>query len=133
MSILWWLVTLLAITTLVGIPFDVASFKLVNRTSSGRKVAILILAILYISLYFTGIALGFTVYEDALLLVIVIIPLPIISFILAVTAPKTTMPQAKETTDVSYLDQLERLKKLLDCGAITQEEYDKKKSEILDR
>lgn len=34
---------------------------------------------------------------------------------------------------MSYLDEIEKLKKLYDNGAITKEEYEKKKSEILSK
>ncbi|MCL2156650.1 MAG: SPFH domain-containing protein [Methanobrevibacter sp.] len=47
-----------------------------------------------------------------------------------------TEPQAPETTDSKKeedpLDRLLKLKQLLDAGAITQEEFDKEKSKILD-
>jgi len=40
---------------------------------------------------------------------------------------------AKETTsNVSYIEEIKKLKELLDSGAITQEEFEKEKKEILD-
>ena len=39
----------------------------------------------------------------------------------------------KQTHNTDYIDEIKRLKELLDCDAITQEEYDAKKKEILSR
>lgn len=41
--------------------------------------------------------------------------------------------QLNDNADKSNLAQIKELKELLDMGAITQEEYDKKKKELLDR
>ncbi len=38
---------------------------------------------------------------------------------------------AKESNTNSSLDEIKKLKELLDCGAITQEEFDSKKKELL--
>ena len=40
---------------------------------------------------------------------------------------------AKEKSQSDYITEIKRLKELLDTGAITQEEYDLKKSEILNK
>ena len=37
------------------------------------------------------------------------------------------------STGLNYIEEIKQLKELLDCGAITQEEYDKKKKEILEK
>ena len=39
----------------------------------------------------------------------------------------------KEEVEIDYIIEIQKLKELLDSGAITQEEYDAKKSEILNR
>lgn len=43
----------------------------------------------------------------------------------------TTQKISQGTTDVSYLDELERLASLHDQGIITQEEFDAKKKDLL--
>lgn len=47
-------------------------------------------------------------------------------------APKIARP-LKTSSSRDYIDEIKALKELLDCGAITQEEYDAKKKEILSR
>ena len=44
---------------------------------------------------------------------------------------KTKEPVVQKTTNSQIADDIKKFKELLDCGAITQEEYDKKKKEIL--
>ncbi len=44
---------------------------------------------------------------------------------------KEKEPVVQKTTNSQIADDIKKFKELLDCGAITQEEYDKKKKEIL--
>ena len=48
-------------------------------------------------------------------------------------APIRQPEPAKPTYNTDYIDEIKRLKELLDCDAITKEEYDAKKKEILSR
>ena len=41
-------------------------------------------------------------------------------------------PQPNKGRDYSYIDEIKQLKELLDCGALTQEEFDARKKKILE-
>jgi hypothetical protein len=48
------------------------------------------------------------------------------------TAPKVSAPSEPTALTIDPLDRLEKLARLLEQGALTQAEFDKKKAEILD-
>ena len=125
------------ICLLLGVPFGVISFVLMHKTYGVRKAIILIFTIVYFILAGLGFIILFAGSFSILSLYFFIFSLPFVitSFILVVTRPGNFSPKQPNLAkqNLAYIEELERLKKLLDCGAITKEEYDTKKSEILNR
>ena len=132
----WLLIVVYSFVLFACVPAGVVSFVLLHKTYGGRKVLVLIFPIVFFVLFGVGIICLTLDDPDAFYFLVLAIPFPITSFILALTRPKNIpTTQLKKSSEVSsdYISELERLKKLLDCGGITKEEYDKKKTEILNR
>lgn len=55
-----------------------------------------------------------------------------VTIVLITVINKNGDKHKKAKTNGNYIDELKGLKELLDCGAITQEEFDKKKANILE-
>ena len=122
---------------LLSIPAAILSFVFVHRTYGGRKALILIFTIGFFVIYgLSIIMLSTDEIEPGFVFMLMACPLPIVSIILILSRPRYVFvnrntSKNKKKPDLNYLDELERLKKLLESGAITQEEFDKKKKEIL--
>ena len=129
------LVILLALL-LFEIPMGVINFVFLHKTYGVRKVLVLVFNILFFVFYGLGIIFISSDFEDLSLgFMATSFPFGIASFVLVLTRPGNFSPKQPNLAkqNLAYIEELERLKKLLDCGAITKEEYDAKKSEILNR
>ena len=120
--------------------------SLISREKSKFKAAILTLSIIsfvccFLSLVCFGLwrntYLGFIFWVNFALVFIALI-LSIIS----ATLPRDRSDEnenvsndtlkAKETVNSDYLHEIKELKKLLDCGALSQEEFEQRKKKILE-
>jgi len=129
-----------------GIPIGICAIVKSSKVGGWRKGVLLPLSILSLVLYF--VALGF-LDSNVTYLVITLTGLAMGISTLSVSAHFVSKQTNKIYTDKtiehqesvaeaikkeqSYIDELKELKGLLDSGAITQQDYDKKKDEILNR
>ena len=133
MSIPFWIyISIFALVFALCVPAGILSFVLMHKTYGGRKALVLIFTIAFFVLYGIAIICMSLDDSDAIYFMLLCFPFPIVSMILILTRPKVSNNVSnRNNKSTNYLDDLAKLKALLDNGAITKEEYDKKKNELL--
>lgn len=131
------------------IPIGICAIVKSAKVKDWPKAVLLPLSILSLVLYFVAIPFMHQTAVSALLilssLALAISILSVSSHIYSKQTNKIYTDKTKEhqesvaksekkmEQEQSYIDEIKQLKQLLDSSAITQEDYDKKKSEILNR
>ena len=129
-----------------GIPIGIIAIVKSSKVGGWRKAVLLPLSILSLLLYFVALIFMHNNYVYLIIsltgLVMGIVTLSISCHFVSkqtnqIYTDKTIEHQESVAQAIekerNYIDELKELKSLLDNGAITQEDYDKKKSEILNR
>lgn len=131
---------------IAGIPLGIISIVKSSKVKGWRKAVLLPLGIISLIMYFVSFV---WMHETIVYLIITAVDLALSITVLAVSAHLVSKSTNQVYTDKtiehqesvaqtiekeqSYIDEIKELKSLLDSGAITQEEYDKKKNEILNK
>ena len=130
-----WFLLLTISLGIIFVVFGITSFCLLRRIHGSRRAHIIVYNVVFFVLLGTGIILEILGSELCLFIIPISYCFSLAAFLLAVIKPsdEEKEKEIKKTSNISYIEELEALKKLLDNGVITQEEFDNKKRSILEK